>query len=182
MTGRDPAPERDAEDGLEPPSRSARKREHEALQTLARQALEAPPARVDRLALDETLAQAIREGRRIPASSARARHIRYVAKLLAADPDGAATLGSALSEDRTAHAQEVARLHEVERWRDRVLAEGDTALAELVGQYPAIDAGGVRDLMRQARKDEGTARHTATVRRLFRLIRAAVLAEAECPP
>lgn len=164
-------------DGLEPPSKSARKREHEALQDLAREALEAPPARLARLALDEGLAQAIRDGRRIPASSARARHIRYLGKLLAADPAGAALLGAALTEDRAAHREEVARLHRVEQWRDRLLSAGDTALAELVSQYPAVDAGAVRDLLRQARKDQDTARHTATVRRLFRLLRTAVLAE-----
>ena len=76
-------------DGAEPPSKSALKREHAALQDLARRALDAPPGRVDRLALEEPIAHAIREGRRIPASSARARHIRYLGKLLAADPANA---------------------------------------------------------------------------------------------
>lgn len=174
---RQPPPPDEVGEGREPPSKSARKREHEALQDLARQALEVPPARLARLALGEGLAQAIRDGRRIPASSARARHIRYLGRLLAADPAGAAVLGAALTEDRAVHRQEVARLHLVEQWRDRLLSEGDPALAELVAQYPAVDAGAVRDLLRQARKDEGTARHTATVRRLFRLLRAALLAE-----
>jgi ribosome-associated protein len=161
-------------DRLEPPSKSARKREHEALQDLARRVLEAGPGRVDRLALEEVLAQAIREGRRIPASSARARHIRYLGKLLAADPAGAAVLDRALSEDRAAHAQEVAQLHRLEHWRDRLLGEGDAALTELVAQHPAVDGAAVRDLVRQARKDEGTPRHVATVRRLFRLLRSAL--------
>ncbi len=160
----------------EAPSRSARKREHEAIQRLARQALEAPAARVDRLPLDERLAQAIREGRRIPASSARARHIRYLAKLLAADEQGAAVLGAALTEDREVHAREVAQLHRVERWRDRLLEEGDAALRELVAFCPDVDAGAVRDLLRQARKDHGGPRHAATVRRLFQLIKPPLLA------
>jgi len=163
----------------EPPSRSARKRAHEALQQLARQALEAPAARVNRLALDEHLAQAIRDGRRIPASSARARHIRYLAGLLAADPDGAAALGAALAEDRETHARQVAALHRVERWRDRLLEEGDAALAELVAAHPDVDAGAVRDLIRQARKDQGTARQAATSRRLFQLIKPVLLAAGD---
>jgi ribosome-associated protein len=169
----------EAETRAEPPSRSARKRAHETLQQLARRALEAPAARVDRLALDEHLAQAIRDGRRIPASSARARHIRYLGGLLAADPDGAAMLGEALAEDREVHARQVAALHRVERWRDRLLAEGDAALAELVASHPGVDAGAVRDLVRQARKDHGTGRLAATARRLFQLIKPVLLAAAD---
>jgi ribosome-associated protein len=161
----------------EPPSKSARKREHEALQDLARRAIEAPAGRLDRLGLEGGLAQAIRDGRRLPASSARARHIRYLAKLFAGDPAGTAAVATALSEDRAAHAQEAARLHRVEQWRDRLLAEGDGALAELLARHPAIDAGAVRDLLRQARRDEGSERHAATARRLFRLLRPALEAE-----
>lgn len=175
MTRRRPSvPLDEAGAPAEPPSKSARKREHEALQDLARRAIEAPPGRLDRLVLEGGLAQAIRDGRRLPASSARARHIRYLAKLFAADPAGAAALATALSEDRAAHAQEVARLHRVEQWRDRLLAEGDAALAELLARHPSVDAGAVRDLLRQARRDEGSARHAATARRLFRLLRAAL--------
>ena len=168
-------------DGAEPPSKSALKREHAALQALARRALESPPGRVDRLALEEPLAHAIREGRRIPACSARARHIRYLGKLLAADPAGAAILDRALGEDRAAHAREAAQLHRVEHWRDRLLAEGDAGLAALVAEHPAVDVGAVRDLLRQARKDEGTPRQVATVRRLFRLLRSALAGEGEGP-
>jgi len=168
-----------AESAAEAPSRSARKRAHEALQQLARQVLDAPAGRVDRLALDEALAAAIRDGRRIPASSARARHIRYLAGLLAADPPGAAVLHEALAEDHAAHAREVAALHRVERWRERLLAEGDGALAELVAACPVLDAGAVRDLVRQARKDQGTPRQAATARRLFQLLRPALLAAAD---
>jgi ribosome-associated protein len=176
VSGREPHSPTGAGDPLEPPSKSARKREHEALQDLARRALEAAPGRVDRLTLGEALAQAIRDGRRIPPSSALARHIRYLAKLLAADPEGARVLGTALSEDRAAHGREVARLHQVEHWRDRLLAEGDAALAELVTQSPGIEVAQVRDLLRQARRDVGTPRHAATVRHLFRLVRSALAA------
>lgn len=175
---RDEADEPAAEEPA-PPSRSARKRGHEALQRLARQALEAPAARVDRLDLAEPVAGAIREGRRIPASSARARHIRYLGKLLAGDGDGAAALAAALAEDREAHAREVARLHAVERWRDRLLAEGDAALGELLAQCPELDGGAVRDLLRQAGKDREGPRYAATVRRLYQLIRPALLAQPD---
>jgi ribosome-associated protein len=177
MSRREQPPVTDDEVRREAPSKSALKREHEALQDLARLVLEAAPGRIDRLSLDETLAQAIRDGRRIPASSARARHIRYLGKLLAADPAGAACLDRALGEDRAAHAQEVAQLHRVEQWRERLLAEGDAALAALVAEHPAIDARALRDLLRQAHKDAGTPRQVGTVRRLFRLLRAGLAGE-----
>jgi ribosome-associated protein len=177
LSRRGPSRSDEAAAGAEPPSKSARKREHEALQDLARRALEAPPGRVDRLALDEALALAIRDGRRIPPSPARARHIRYLGKLLAADAQGAGLLGKALADDRAARAEETARLHRVEHWRDRLLAEGDDALAELVAQCPGIAVAQVRDLLRQAHRDAGTPRQTAAVRQLFRLLRSALPGE-----
>jgi len=163
-----------AEDqGLEPegPSKSDRKREHKALQLLARRLLELPAGKVAGLGLEDELAEAVRVGRAIKASSARQRHIRHVANLL--DEDVITRLTALLDGDSAAHAREVARFHALERWRDRLLAEGDVALTELLDEHPGADAAELRTAMRQARKDIGTPRAAASSRRLFQLLKQA---------
>lgn len=161
------------EAGLEPkgPSKSDRKREHKALQLLARRLLELPAGKVAGLDLQEELAEAVRVGRGIKASSARQRQIRHVANLL--DEDLTARLTGLLDGDSAAHAREVARFHALERWRDRLLADADAALTEFLDAHPGADAAALRTAMRQARKDIGSARAVASARRLFQLLKQA---------
>ncbi len=161
------------EEGLEPegPSKSDRKREHKALQLLARRLLELPVGKIAGLGLEDELAEAVRVGRGIKASSARQRQIRHVANLL--DEDVTARLSALLDGDGAAHAREVARFHALERWRDRLLAEGDAALTEFLDAHPGADAAALRTAMRQARKDMGSVRAAASSRRLFQLLKQA---------
>jgi ribosome-associated protein len=163
-----------AEDqGLEPegPSKSDRKREHKALQLLARRLLELPAGKVAGLGLEDELAEAVRVGRAIKASSARQRQIRHVANLL--DEAVVARLTALLDGDSAAHAREVARFHALERWRDRLLAEGDAALTEFLDAHPGADAAALRTAMRQAGKDVGTPRAVVSARKLFQLLKQA---------
>jgi ribosome-associated protein len=170
----DPVPPDGEGLGPEGPSKSDRKREHKALQLLARRLLELPAGKVAGLNLDEELAEAVRVGRGIKASSARQRQIRHVANLF--DDDLTARLSALLDGDGAAHAREVARFHALERWRDRLLAEGDAALTDFLDEHPGAgaDAAALRNAMRQARKDIGTPRAAASARRLFQLLKQAV--------
>ena len=45
----------------------------------------------------------------------------------------------------------IAEFHAVERWRDRLLEEGDVALAELLTDYPDADRQQLRQLVPQTR-------------------------------
>lgn len=169
--------DRQNEDGdrlAERPSRSERKREHQALQRLAARALTLPSARLGGLGLDDAVVDALRAGRAIKASAARERHVRHLANLLASSPEAATTIGAAVDRESQGHAIEVAAIHALERWRDRLLAEGDAALAEFVDAYPGADATNLRTLVRQAVKDAGTARQGAAARRLFQALKAVI--------
>jgi ribosome-associated protein len=163
----------------ERPSRSERKREHQALQRLAVRALGLPAARLRGLGLEVGVLDALRAGQAIKASAARERHVRHLANLLASDPQAAAAIGAALDRDSQGHALEVARFHALERWRDRLLAEGDAALAEFVDAHPGADATTLRTQVRQAAKDAGTPRQGAAARRLFQALKAVAAVERE---
>jgi ribosome-associated protein len=152
----------------EGPSRSQVKREHRALQDLAERLLALPRAELERLRLSEATWVAIDETARIRDPRALRRHYKRIANLLEReDPEPIAALTAA----REALARQTsARHHETERWRERLIEEGDAALGELLARYPTSDRQHLRALVRAARRDRDQGRPEGP-RRLFRAIR-----------
>ena len=60
-----------------------------------------------------------------------------------------------------------ARLHLLERWRARLLAD-ETALAELAAAYPGCDTQRLRQLVRNAHKEAQEQRPPRSARRCFK--------------
>ncbi len=170
-----PDPEQDWEEGERPPSRSRRKRDSHAIQEAARRLLALPAKELAELDLGEATLAAVAETARIKDRRAMPRHVKRVANLLEREDLGAieALLDAHQARDQAA----AARLHRVERWRDRLLAEGDGALAELLDQCPDADRQGLRQLVRTAQRDREAGRPEGP-RKLFKAVRAA-LDEAE---
>jgi ribosome-associated protein len=161
----------DGEDyGEEPrgPSKSQVKREMHALQDLAERLVGLPRAELERLSLGGATWAAIDETSRIKDLRALRRHYKRIAKLLAREDTDAV---EALMGEKDALARDAAaRHHRVERWRERLLAEGDEALAELLDECPGADRQQLRSLVRAARRDLDKGRPDGA-RRLFRFLR-----------
>lgn len=150
------------------PSKSARKRESEALQHIGEELVRLSDAELERLPLAEPLRDAIVVARGITSRSALRRQRQLIGKLMrGADADA---IGATLREIARRDREEAEAFHAAERWRDRIAAEGEpaaAAFAELTGRRsPQLDAL-VRELAAAA--DETRAR-TAR-RQLFRLVR-----------
>ena len=159
------------EGGDAAPSRSQLKREHLALQELAERLLALPRAELERLRLSEATWAAIDETPRIRDPRALRRHYKRIANLIEReDPEPVAAMTAAQEAlARTA----AARHHELERWRERLIEEGDGALGELVDRYPSADRQHLRALMRTAKRDREAQRSDGP-RRLFRALRELV--------
>jgi len=61
--------------------------------------------------------------------------------------------------------------HRTERWRDRLITEGQTAITEFMAEYPQADAGQIRQLVRNANKELLLNKAPKSARSLFRLLR-----------
>jgi ribosome-associated protein len=151
------------------PTRTDRRKLAEAFSSLAESlakgpdVLPAPP-------FDDVLTRAVMDARTLT-KSARARQIRRLAKLLqAAAPleDFRAALAGRTEEAVAKREQE--RINE--RWRTRLLEEGDAALAEFIELHPSADRSHLRKLARQARRTPADARSKKAATSLFREIRA----------
>lgn len=157
--------------GAERPSKSARKRAAHAAQDLGEALLELPEAELAALALPEALLEALRAARRISSRAAGARQRQYIGKLMReVDPQPIRAALAARSA-RDARATELFR--RTENWRERLVTEGDAALAELARWYPAIDTRAWRERIKAACAErQRTAAGNAAARELFRALRA----------
>ena len=117
------------------------------------------------VSLPEKLLTAVDHGRTLRRAALR-RQVRYLAKLLdAADHDA---IRAAVEAGRQGSAVATARLHRIERWRDRLLSEGDSALSALIEQCPDLDRQKLRQLVRAARRDQAQQVGNKAFRVLFR--------------
>ena len=162
----------------EGPSRSARKRESEELQSLGEQVAELPAETIATLPLPEPLIDALESAKRIGSFGGRRRHLQYIGKLMRRlDPGALDAVRDAVSAARAPSARQTALLHRAEREREELL-ESDAALERWLADDRAGDAQRLRSLIRQARKDAREARPGEAPRRgkayreIFAIVRA----------
>jgi ribosome-associated protein len=152
------------------PSKSARKREASAAQTLGTRLIALKESELVALALPETLFDAIMLAKRITSRGGLARQRQYIGKLMRdIDPE---PIEAALVAESQGHAQDAEKHKRIEAWRLRLLDEGPKALDELIQWRPAADRKALQALIVKAtgaRVDSGSK--AAASRELFRAIR-----------
>jgi len=166
----DPTDEADT-DLYDGPSKSQVKRDRHALQILAEQMLSLPRAELERLDLGETTWVAIDETARIKDRRAMRRHFKRIANCLARE--NTEPLQDLLAARDKSARDASTRHHQLERWRTRLIDEGDAALTEFLDAHPDADRQQLRTLVRAAQRDSERGKPDAP-RKLFRLLREVV--------
>lgn len=162
-----------------PLSKTRRKAAMHALQDLGEAMVALEPrhfaALLREIDLPERLRDAVIEARGISAHGGRKRQLQYVGKLMReVDPAPIAAWLDGLAHGRQ---QDAARLHAVERWRDRLLAEPEARDA-LAAAYPALDRPRLRGLLARVREERAANAPPHAYRELFRTIKT-LLDEAQ---
>lgn len=153
----------------ERPSKSARKREADALQDLGVELAGLPDAELEALDLPDRLLAALRELRRLDSHGARLRQRQYIGKLMRAVD--AEPLRERLAARRRAHDRDVRAFQQVERWRDRLLGGDPGALEELVARHAGADRARIEGLLGEADRERAAGRPPAAARALFAYLR-----------
>jgi ribosome-associated protein len=166
-----PSEESEDEDAAERPSKSARKRAAHEAQELGETLIGLRDTELDALDLPETLTEAIRLARRITSRGGAARQRQYIGKLMR-DLD-LEPIRAALEARSEQSAREAEAFKRIEEWRERLIAEGTTALDELERWRPGLD----RDVWARRLADAQAERARlggvgAEGRELFRMLRA----------
>lgn len=157
------------EDSL--PSKTRLKAEADAAQDIGRKLVELPKDKLNKLNLDESLMDAIREAKRITSNGAIRRQMQYIGRLMR--ETDLAPIVEQLQKWDGKHQEENARFHHMERWRKRLLSD-PKALDEFLLNCPQAQASiqPLRTLIRNAQKEEAAGKPPKSSRELFKLIRS----------
>ncbi len=150
-------------------SKTDRKKECDALQKLGEALITLKIDELDLFDLPDTLYAAIKDAHKIKQHGALKRHKHFIGKLMRnVDADSIKQqLINVLHKDDINNA----RFQHIEKWRDRIIAEGDKALPGLVGEFPQLDRQHIRQLFRKARKEQETDKPPAAARLIFKYLR-----------
>ena len=176
MRGRDP------ETGeFYSPSRTQQRIEALEIRNLAEKLVALPAAQLARLPIPEELMPHIVETQRITSHIAHKRQLQFLAKQMRREEDEVLeAIRDAMDEGGEAARRETALLHQAEQWRDRLLADGDDALAALLEEFPTADRQKLRQLVRNATDERAKNKPPRAFRDLFREVRE-LLASTDTP-
>jgi ribosome-associated protein len=150
-------------------SKSQIKREFAELQKLGEQLVALKPAQIETFSFSPTILDALDEYTRIKNRTAQQRHIRRIGKLLA-DED-VTTIRDTLERMSANHPEEKRRVKLLEEWRERLIADGDSALNELANICQEIDRHYLRQLIRAAQKERSSSKAPSAAKKIFEYIK-----------
>jgi ribosome-associated protein len=168
------------------PSRSEQRRAALDVLALGERLAALTPTQLAKLPVPEALLPHIAETRRITAHVARKRQVAFLAKQMRREDDEVLdAIRDALDAGGEAARRETALMHRAEAWRERLLAEGDEALAELLTAHPTGDRQQLRQLVRNALEERARNKPPKAFRELFRAVKElleAAVTPASPPP
>ncbi len=152
-------------DDAERPSKTERKKQMHALQTLGVQLVELSHDQFARLDLPDDLREAVDFAHRVKGHEARRRHMQYLGKLMRrVDADAIrAALERVTGESRAA----VSLMHRAEVWRDRLL-DDDEALTAFIAEHPDAETQWLRSAIRASRRERESQQSPKHTRELYR--------------
>jgi ribosome-associated protein len=159
------------EQEYERPSKSQLKREMTGLQKLGQELIDQARDRVKRVPMPEDVRDAILECQKIKDHEGRRRQLQFVGKKMRTlDEAEIALIQKTIDSWKGASKSETATMHAMERRRDKLLAN-DTAVTELMAEFPQIDAQQLRTMIRNARKEQAENKPPKAYREIFQLLK-----------
>ena len=148
-------------------SKSQIKRELLALQALGRELLGLSGKQLEQVPVSDALREAVLAARQMKKGALK-RQVQYVGALMRSED--AEAIRQALAALRQPHREAVQAFHEIEGWRDALLAGDTDLLEELCRRFPDLDRQHVSQLLRNAGKEQAANRPPRSARALFRYL------------
>ncbi|MGS2723737.1 ribosome biogenesis factor YjgA [Porticoccus sp. GXU_MW_L64] len=150
-------------------SKTELKRDMQELQQLGETLVELPEKQLEKITLPDNLDDAIQLARRLKHREGRRRQLQFIGKLMR-DIDVTEIRQQLEQFDQQSRAFRQ-QFHQLEQWRDRLVAEGDSALNEWMAEHPETDRQQIRQLIRQAQKEQSQNKAPTASRKLFKVLR-----------
>ena len=157
-------------------SRSQNRRDALDVLALGEKLVALTPAQLARVPVPEDLLPHIAEAKRITAHIAHKRQLAFLAKHMRREDDAALdAIRDALDANSETSRREVATMHRVEDWRERLLKDGDKALGALLDEYPHADRQELRTLVRNAQAEKAKNKPPRAYREIYQVLRELML-------
>lgn len=151
------------------PNKTQIKREIAVIAEIAEEMTALSESQLSNLNLPEQIYKSIREAAGMPHKAARKRLLKFItANLRKIDLEPVKEQLAKL-KNQSAHA--VREHHQVERWRDRLINEESDALTELLNQHPSADRQQLRQLIRNAKKEQAEEKPPKSSRQIYRYLK-----------
>ena len=153
------------------PSKSELKRLMTQRQKLAEDLAALSSDALKTIPMDEAIKAAIAETNKIKSFEAIRRHKQYLGKLMRfLDDEELDTIQKRLDAIQGVSKAETAKLHHLESFRDRLIANDET-FTKMIEQYPDMDIQNMRTLIRNARKEKEANKPPKAYREIFRVLK-----------
>jgi ribosome-associated protein len=151
------------------PSKSQRKREATALQAMGAKLVDLSPHQLDKISLPSELREAIRFAQNLSQRGARKRQLQYIGKLMR-QVDSAA-IRAALNTLTSSSALAKRQHHYLEALCAALIANDEASLEHFLARHPSADRQHLRQLMRNAAREQQRGKPPHYRRALFRYLR-----------
>ncbi|MDF7681657.1 ribosome biogenesis factor YjgA [Enterobacteriaceae bacterium ESL0689] len=149
-------------------SKSEIKRDAEELKRLGAEIVGLGKNALEKIPLDNDLRDAIDLAQRIKMEGRR-RQLQLIGKMLRSRD--VAPIRQALDKLKNRHNQQTSLFHKLETIRDRLIEEGDNAIAEVLNLWPDADRQQLRSLIRNAQKEKESNKPPKSSRLIFQYLR-----------
>lgn len=151
------------------PNKTRIKQEIAALFLLAENLAKLPPVKLDGFELPDNLREAVAQVGIMPHTGARKRLLKYIAGQFHKMDVIQIQEQMVRLQNQSVHS---AREHHLtEKWRDRLILEGDRALAELAIECATVDTQKIRQLLRNIKKETERNQPLKSARLLYRYLK-----------
>ena len=150
-------------------SKTQRKTECDVLQKLGEELTTLKDEELDTFDLPDELYAAIKEARKVRKHGALKRHRQYIGRLMRgidAEP-----VAQQLQKIRHKDDVHTALFKRLETWRDRIIEDGDKAINEIMNELPNADRQYLRQLSRNAQKEQKQNKPPVAFRQIFKYLR-----------
>jgi ribosome-associated protein len=159
------------------PNKTQIKKDMAVIFALSEEMTELSAGQLKLLELPEIINKAVVEASGMPHKGARKRQLKFITgQLFKMDID---PILEKLSRIKNKSAHAVREHHAVERWRDRLIAEGNDALTVLLAEQPQADRQLLRQLVRNAQKEAELSKPPKSSRLLYRQLKELFKVEGE---
>ncbi|AOF54092.1 hypothetical protein BKG91_00370 [Rodentibacter caecimuris] len=153
-------------------SKSEIKRDAEELKQLGEKLVNLTKTNLTKVPLDDSLLEAIELAQRLQ-KEARRRQLQYIGKLLRGTD--VEPIRESLDKIENKHNLQQAMLQKLEILRDELVEQGDTALSDLLNEYPTADRQQLRNLIRAAQKEKAQNKPLKAYREIYQVLKEIIL-------